>query len=94
MDEIAENCNRAAVFAEGKVLLCAEPKTLFSNAELLLSRGLDLPFTAKLTRALSAQGVEIDSDFTVADFIQKTLAFAQTKGAGMRLTDKGGECHA
>ena len=94
MDEIAENCNRAAVFADGKVLLCAEPKTLFANAELLLSRGLDLPFTAKLTRALSAQGVEIDSDFTVADFIQKTLIFAPTNGAGMRLTDKGGECHA
>ncbi len=94
MDEIAENCNRAAVFADGKVLLCAEPKTLFKNAETLLSHGLDLPFTAKLTRALSAGGVEIDSDFTVADFIEKTLVFAKMGGAGMRLTDKGGENHA
>lgn len=94
MDEIAENCNRAAVFADGKVLLCAEPKTLFVNAEMLLSRGLDLPFTAKLTRALLGKGVAIDSDFTLGDFVQKTLDFAKTNGAGMRLTDERGQNHA
>ncbi len=94
MDEIAENCNRAAVFADGKVLLCAEPKALFSNAEALLSHGLDLPFTAKLTRELGVKGIALDCDFTVADFIQKTLAFAKKGGAGMQLMDKGGESHA
>ena len=94
MDEIAENCNRAAVFFDGKVLLTAEPKTLFASAETLTEKGLDLPFTAKLTRALKRQGVVIDNDFTLADFIEKTLAYAKTVGAGMHLTDEGGQSHA
>ncbi len=94
MDEIAENCNRAAVFSDGKVLLTAEPKTLFASAETLTEKGLDLPFTAKLTRALKRQGVVIDNDFTLADFIEKTLAYAKTVGAGMHLTDEGGQSHA
>ncbi len=94
MDEIAENCTRAAVFSNGKVLLTAEPKALFANAELLTEKGLDLPFTAKLTKALQEEGVCIDNDFTLTDFIEKTLAYAKTGGAGMRLTSEGGQSHA
>lgn len=91
MDEIAENCTRAAVFSEGKVLLCGTPKKLFENASLLKEKGLDIPFAAKLTRALEARGVYIDNDFTVQDFAEKLLAYAKTKGAGMRLMSEGGQ---
>ncbi len=93
MDEIAENCSRAAVFSEGKVLAVGAPKELFQKAELLVSKGLDIPFTAKLERALSEKGVAIGSDLTVDDLIDKTLAYAKATGAGMRSTTEGGQAN-
>ena len=93
MDEIAENCTRAAVFCDGEVLEEGTPKEIFERADLLRSKGLDIPFTAKIQLALHEDGVEIDSDFTTDDFIAKTLDFAKTKGAGMRLTTEGGQIH-
>ena len=91
MDEIAENCTRAAIFSEGKVLNVAEPKQLFADIEALHEKGLDVPFTAKLTRALADCGVKVDNNFTTADFIEKTLSYVKTMGAGMRSTVKGGQ---
>ena len=90
MDEIAENCTRAAVFSEGKVLISAEPKKLFASVNLLKEKGLDIPFAAKLTLALEKKGVYIDNDFTVTDFVTKVLAYAKIGGAGMHSTSEGG----
>ena len=41
MDEIAENCNRAAIFWGGKVLSVATPKDLFADEQTLLDKGLE-----------------------------------------------------
>ena len=90
MDEIAQNCTRAAIFSEGKVLAVAEPKILFADEKALAEKGLDVPFTAKLTNALARKGVVIDSDFTLQNFICKTIEYAKMQGAGTRLTSKGG----
>ena len=94
MDEIAENCTRAAVFKDGKILAVGTPKELFESGSVTSEAGLDVPFVAKLVGALKARDVEIDCDFTVADFIDKTLTRAKIGGAGMRLTEKGGESDA
>jgi ABC-type multidrug transport system ATPase subunit len=80
MDEIAENCTRAAIFAEGKVVAVDSPKTLFKDGEKLAELGLDTPFTAKLVKGLAEQGVSLDCDFTVEDFVRKTLAYAAEGG--------------
>ena len=90
MDEIAENCTSAAVFADGKMLVSDTPKKIFSDAATLQAVGLDLPFTAKICNALREKGVELDCDYTCADFVQKLLAFAKTKGAGTSSTEGGG----
>ena len=90
MDEIAENCTRAAIFAEGKVLAVAPPKALFADVQKLHERGLDVPFTAKITNALKAQGIVIENDYSVADFIEKTVAYANMHRAGTQSTAKGG----
>ena len=90
MDEIAQNCTRAAIFSEGKVLAVAEPKDLFADAKALSEKGLDVPFTAKITTALERKNVVIDSDLTLDNFVQKTVEYAKMKGAGMRLTSEGG----
>ena len=94
MDEIVENCTRAAVFSEGKVLRLGTPKEVFSNAEELFEKGLDIPFVGKVQNALKEFGVEIESDFTMKNFIEQTLVYAESKGAGMRSLTKGGENHA
>ena len=82
MDEIAENCNRVAVFSEGEVKYVLPPAKLFEKSEELEQLGLDVPLTAKLTRALKARGVEIKNDFTLEGFIQGVLKYARGEGDG------------
>ena len=88
MDEIAENCTKAAVFSGGKVLASGSPAELFSSKSRIEEMGLDMPFTAKLTHALRAQGVEISSDLSKTDFVKNVLLYAKNMGAGTDLTRK------
>ena len=83
MDEIAQNCNKVAAFSAGKVVAFGAPKDIFHSAALVEEMGLDMPFTAKLTAALSRRGVQISSDLSSADFIKNMLQYAQKAGAGM-----------
>ncbi len=96
MDEIAENCNRAAIFSEGKTLSVGTPAALFADIEKMQALGLDVPFTAHLTAALRRRGVEIVCDDTLADFTEKVLHYAKTNHPGARSTEisEGGEHHA
>ena len=94
MDEIAENCTRAAIFSEGKILAVGTPKAIFSEHRITEEAGLDIPFTAKLTEKLAQKGIVIDSDFTTADFVQKTAEYIETAGAGTGLPPEGGQTNA
>ncbi len=69
MDEVVENCNRVAVFSKGQLLKVDTPKKVFSNEELLLESGLELPITAKMLKSLNELGVDIDSELKLNDFI-------------------------
>ena len=82
MDEIAENCDLAAVFVGGRVEALGKIQDVFSS-EIAIDRcGLDLPFTAKATTELKKYGVEISSDLTGKDFVSAVLEYAQTKMGG------------
>jgi hypothetical protein len=59
---------------------------LFEKVDRMQELGLDVPFTARVCKTLKAEGVEIDCDYTVDGFVQKTLAYIKNKGAGTRLT--------
>ncbi len=80
MDEISENCTRAAVFSDGKVVREASPAELFLDYATLSGLGLDIPFTAKVTELLEQKGVKVRCDFTSADFVRKTLEYAGLGG--------------
>ena len=69
MDEVSENCNRIAVFKEGKVVECNSPEVLFSSVSKLEELRLDAPITAKLTKNLKNVGVDIQTDYKLDDFI-------------------------
>ena len=94
MDEIAENCTRAAIFSDGKVVAVNEPRYLFANVEGMQALGLDVPFTAQVADIMRKNGVEIDCDFTLSDFVKQTLLLAKTQGACTRLSAEGGQENA
>ncbi len=71
MNIVSEHCSKVAVFSDGKIIRTGTPKEVFSNAQVLLEKGLDLPLTASLTGIL---GDELDNDFTVDDFVDKVAS--------------------
>ncbi|MBR1867707.1 MAG: energy-coupling factor transporter ATPase [Clostridia bacterium] len=71
MDEVAENCNKVAVFSEGKIVRKGTPKDVFSDAEEIKKLRLDLPLTGYLCQTLKSKGVNVDCDLTEEDFIRK-----------------------
>ncbi len=77
MDVVAEHCNKTAVFSHGKICAVGTPKEIFSNYIQIEELGLELPTTAKLVKRLKENGIEIDCDLTVKDFVRA-------------ITDKGG----
>ncbi len=79
MDEVAENCTKAAVISDGKVFACENPALLFKRADELTALGLDIPLTAKIARELAKSGIIIDSDCTVNGFSEKV---AEVFGGG------------
>ncbi|MBQ8375019.1 MAG: energy-coupling factor transporter ATPase [Clostridia bacterium] len=81
MDEIAENCTRAAIFSGGKVLAAGTPKQLFGNDAITAQAGLDIPYTAKVSLELLKRGIAIDSDYTRAEFTRGVLRAAKARGA-------------
>ena len=84
MDEISENCTRAAVFADGRVTCVLSPRELFRRADELTALGLDVPLTAKLCAFLRERGIEIDCDFTTEDFCEKVLEYRRRTNGGNR----------
>ena len=84
MDEISENCTRAAVFADGRVTCVLPPRELFRRADELTALGLDVPLTAKLCALLRERGIEIDCDFTTEDFCEKVLEYRRRTNGGDR----------
>lgn len=70
MNIISENCNRAAVFSDGKIVACGTPKEIFSD-ENALKGGLERPVTAEVEKELLSRGVALpDNDMTVAGFVK------------------------
>ena len=81
MDEIAENCTRAAVFSGGRVVMEGKPSEIFLRADALLEMGLDIPVMAKCARILRQDGFSLDTDFTCDDFVAKVLSLCGKGGA-------------
>ena len=66
MDE-AVQADRVIVVDNGKVLLDAPPKKVFSHVELLKSVGLDVPQSAELAFELKKSGISIPEDILTED---------------------------
>lgn len=89
MDEVADNCTKACVIANGQVFACDAPHKIFKRADELKALGLDIPLTAKIAQTLADKGIIIDSDCTVSDFSDKVIkVYSRNK------IESGGEADA
>lgn len=73
MDEVADNCTQVAVLSDGKIFACDRPENLFARSDELISLGLDIPLTAKISKCLSERGIEVKSDCTVEGFSEAVV---------------------
>ena len=81
MNLVAENCTRAAVFSDGKIVDEGTPKEIFAREKAVDKNGLDLPVTAYLTEQLYNAGIKIDSDLTTQGFIDAFAKYYKNKVA-------------
>lgn len=81
MDEVAENCTKAAVIADGEVVMCAAPDALFAKHDELLSLGLDVPLTVKICRELKKYGIDVEGVCVPAKFASEIAALYGGKHA-------------
>ena len=82
MDEIAENCDRVAVFGGGRVVAKGITQEFFSSEKIAFEAGLDLPFTAKASNELALLGVNVSSDLTARGFVRALIEFAKRNSGG------------
>ncbi|MBE5753645.1 MAG: energy-coupling factor transporter ATPase [Clostridiales bacterium] len=82
MDEIAENCDRVAVFGGGRVVAKGITQEFFSLEKVAEEAGLDLPFTAKASKELSLLGVNVSSDLTARGFVRSLVEFVKRNSRG------------
>ncbi|MBQ9103649.1 MAG: energy-coupling factor transporter ATPase [Clostridia bacterium] len=80
MNIIAENCNRVAVFNDGKIYVQGTVKEVFALGEELQEIGLDLPITARIALALKHKGITVENDFTVSGFASAVSSALFGKG--------------
>ena len=66
MDEAAQ-AKRVVVVDDGKIIIDDVPKKVFSQVELLKSRGLDVPQVTELSYRLRQDGIEIGSEIINED---------------------------
>ena len=68
MEDMARLCDHLIVMADGKIVMCGDRTTVFSQAETLRQIGLDVPQITSLMLKLRERGFDVDSSiYTVSD---------------------------
>ena len=71
MDAVAENCDKVALFSEGKIMKVAAPRDIFYDEALLANAEMDVPTVVKIVRAMEEKGASLgESPITREQFIQ------------------------
>ena len=79
MNDVAEQCTKAAMFSNGKIVALGTPKELFNDRALIEESGLDVPVTAYLKDELSSYLDCLDTDFKIKDFTEKLVNVLNSK---------------
>ena len=60
MDAVAENCDKVALFSEGKIQKVGSPRDIFYDDSLLLDSEMDVPSVVKIAKEMEKQGAHLD----------------------------------
>lgn len=60
MDEIAQYCNKVALFSQSKLVKLESPQKLFQDVGLLKELRLDIPSTTRIISKLNNKGMNVD----------------------------------
>lgn len=84
MEDMAMYCDRAVVMSHGSVVTHGTCKEVFSQHQLLLEVGLDVPEITGIVLALRRRGVDIPDDiYTVDGAVEAIKRFCQSSGRGV-----------
>ncbi|MBQ7642722.1 MAG: energy-coupling factor transporter ATPase [Clostridia bacterium] len=73
MDEVADNCDKVAVFSEGKAVMTGRTEEVFSRSKELRELRLDIPVTGAVTERLAQNGISVKSDFSSDGFVKSVI---------------------
>lgn len=59
MDAVAENCDKVALFSEGKIQAMGSPREVFYDEKTLTLAEMDVPSVVKIAREMEKQGVKL-----------------------------------
>ena len=59
MDAVAENCDKVALFSEGKIQAMGSPREMFYDEKTLALAEMDVPSVVKIAREMEKQGVKL-----------------------------------
>ena len=84
MEDMAMYCDRAVVMSHGRVVTHGTCQEVFSQHQLLLEVGLDVPEITGIVLALRQRGVDIPDDiYTVDGAVEAIKRFCQSSGRGV-----------
>ena len=61
MDAVAENCDKVALFSEGKIRSVGAPREIFYDEAMLSDAEMDVPSVVKVVKEMEKRGVELPS---------------------------------
>ena len=71
MDAVAENCDKVALFSEGKIMKVASPRDIFYDEALLADAEMDVPTVVKIVKEMEKKGASLgERPITREQFIQ------------------------
>jgi energy-coupling factor transport system ATP-binding protein len=79
MEDVARYCDELIVMSAAKVLMCGTPDKVFSQPEILMENGLDIPQIAHLNMLLRQKGVDLgDGIYTVEGAFERIIKQKQS----------------
>ncbi len=71
--EEAVLADRVVVMHEGRYLISGEPKSIFKQADLMLSHALDVPEAVKIAHILRQSGISLSEDILDREQLVKAI---------------------
>lgn len=73
MEDMAHYCDNVVVMNSAKVYRTGTVKEIFSEAEDLISVGLDVPFISRVAKELKARGIELSGELYTVEGVKNAI---------------------